>query len=194
MAATDLPALKSYPLDDEAMGILVESVTSHIDSTGMLPCDNVITIERRDDALVLNSCFGTQINEALGHFLLAMASTKTGKWGRLTIDSTRIAIQSSDLDANDVINWLEETPADAIEGVLSVTLPNSNQVRWRFAQVAKVLGILENGIDQEESTSRLLLRKYRGTIVMEEVLGKLFHERMDVNGARDVINAIQNNK
>ena len=29
---------------------------------------------------------------------------------------------------------------------------------------------------------------------MEEVLGKLFHERMDVNGARDVINAIQNNK
>ena len=47
VAATDLPALKSYPLDDEAMGILVESVTSHIDSTGMLPCDNVITIERR---------------------------------------------------------------------------------------------------------------------------------------------------
>ena len=194
VAASDLPALKSYPLDDEAMGILVESVTSHIDSTGMLPCDNVITIERRDDALVLNSCFGTQINEALGHFLLAMASTKTGKWGRLTIDSTRIAIQSSDLDANDVINWLEETPADAIEGVLSVTLPNSNQVRWRFAQVAKVLGILRHGIDPRRINLKALLRKYRGTIVMEEVLGKLFHERMDVTGARDVIKAIQNNK
>ena len=112
-----------------------------------------------------------------------MASTKTGKWGRLTIDSTRIAIQSSDLDANDVINWLEETPADAIEGVLSVTLPNSNQVRWRFAQVAKVLGILRNGIDPRRINLKALLRKYRGTIVMEEVLGKLFHERMDVNGA-----------
>lgn len=188
-----VPEIKQYPVDDEAMSILVEAVTSHIDSTGMLPCDNVITIERRDDALVLNSCFGTQINEAIGHFLLAMASTKTGKWGRLTIDSTRIAIQSSDLDATDVINWLEETPADAIEGVLSVTLPNSNQVRWRFAQVAKVLGILRHGIDPRRINLKGLLRKYRGTIVMEEVLGKLFHERMDVNGARNVIQAIQSN-
>ena len=52
-----IPEIKQYPVDDEAMSILVEAVTSHIDSTGMLPCDNVITIERRDDALVLNSCF-----------------------------------------------------------------------------------------------------------------------------------------
>ena len=35
------------------------------------------------------------------------------------------------------------------------------------------------------------LRKYRGTVVMEEVLDKLFHERMDVLGARDVLHAIQ---
>ena len=67
------------------------------------------------------------------------------------------------------------------------------RVRWRFAQVAKVLGILRHGIDPRRINLKGLLRKYRGTIVMEEVLGKLFHERMDVNGARNVIQAIQSN-
>jgi hypothetical protein len=78
-----------------------------------------------------------------------------------------------------------------VEGILSVTLPNSRQVRWRFAQVAKTFGILRHGIDPRKINLQGLLKKYRGTIVMEEVLEKLFFERMDLEGAKDVLRAIQ---
>tara|TARA_B110000467_G_scaffold781_1_gene640 strand:- start:11 stop:1042 length:1032 start_codon:yes stop_codon:yes gene_type:complete len=173
------------------MSLLSEAIRSHIEATGHLPTDRKITIEERDDAVVINSCNGSRINEAIGQFLLAMASTKSGGWGRLVVEPTRISLQVSGVNGRDFLNWLMDTPPDAITGLLSVTLPNSRQVRWRFAQVAKTFAILRHGVDPRKINLQSLLKKYRGTVVMEEVLGKLFHERMDVIGARDIIHAIQ---
>jgi len=183
--------LREHPIDDEALGLMAETITNHIEATGVLATDRKMTIEERDDAIVINSCHGSRINEALGHFLMAMASTKTGKWGRLVNEPTRISLQTGDIHAEHIVGWLKETPPDALQGLLSVTLPNSRQVRWRFAQVAKTFGILRHGVDPRKINLQALLRKYRGTVVMEEVLDKLFHERMDVLGARDVLHAIQ---
>ena len=183
--------LKEHPIDDEALGLLAETITNHLEVTGVLATDRKITIEEREDAIVINSCHGSRINEAIGHFLMAMASTKTGKWGRLVNEPTRISLQTGEIHADHIVGWLTETPPDALQGLLSVTLPNSRQVRWRFAQVAKTFGILRHGVDPRKINLQALLRKYRGTVVMEEVLDKLFHERMDVLGARDVLHAIQ---
>ena len=85
----------------------------------------------------------------------------------------------------------EQYTSDALEGVLSVTLPNSREVKWRFAQIAKIFGILRYGVDPRKINIQALLKKYRGTPVMQEVLSKLFHERMDIIGATDVLRGIQ---
>ncbi|MEZ8112398.1 MAG: DEAD/DEAH box helicase [Candidatus Poseidoniaceae archaeon] len=183
--------LSDHPIDGEAMSLLSEAIRSHIEATGHLPTDRKITIEERDDAVVINSCNGSRINEAIGQFLLAMASTKSGGWGRLVVEPTRISLQVSGVNGRDFLNWLMDTPPDAITGLLSVTLPNSRQVRWRFAQVAKTFAILRHGVDPRKINLQSLLKKYRGTVVMEEVLAKLFHERMDVGGATDIVHAIQ---
>lgn len=183
--------LDEHPIDEEALGVMAESITAHVEATEYLPTDRLMTLERREDAIVINSCHGSRINEGLGHFLMAMATTKTGKWGRLVVEPTRIALQTGAVNPEEIQGWLMETPPDAIEGLLSVTLPNSRQVRWRFAQVAKTFGILRHGVDPRKINLQALLRKYRGTVVMEEVLSKLFHERMDVLGVRDVMRSIQ---
>ena len=183
--------LSDYPLDDEARSMLAETVSAHVEATGTLPTDRVMTLEERDDAFVLNCCQGSKINEAIGNFLLAMASTKSGSWGRLIVEPTRIALQVGGVRPDDIAGWLLETPPDAIEQLLSITVPNSRQVRWRFAQVAKIFGILRHGVDPRRINLQALLRKYRGTVVMEEVLSKLFHERMDVQGATDVLRGLQ---
>ncbi len=183
--------LEDYPLNGEAKGLLAEAIRAHVEATGNLPTEAVMTIEKREDALVINSCNGSRINEAIGHYLLAMASTKSGKWGRLITEPCRISLQVPEVSPENIIEWLSETPPDALEGVLSITLPNSREVRWRFAQVAKIFGILRHGVDPRKINLQSLLKKYRGTPVMTEVLGKLFHERMDVEGATDVLKAIQ---
>ena len=183
--------IDEYPLNGEAKGILAEIVTSHFNSAGMIPSERLITIEDRSEAIVLNCCQGNRVNEAIGHYLLAMASTRSGKWGRLIVEPCRISLQIAGVRPAELIEWLSETPPEALEGVLSVTLPNSREVRWRFAQIAKIFGILRHGVDPRKINIQALLKKYRGTPVMDEVLGKLFHERMDVNGAMDVLRAIQ---
>ena len=185
-------SLSDYPLDDEARSMLAETIAAHVEATGALPTDRTMTLEERDDAFVLNSCQGSKINEAIGNFLLAMASTKSGSWGRLIVEPTRIALQvGGGVRPEDIRGWLMETPPEAIKQLLSITVPNSRQVRWRFAQVAKIFGILRHGVDPRRINLQALLRKYRGTVVMEEVLSKLFHERMDVNGATDVLRGLQ---
>ena len=183
--------LEDYPLNGEAKGILADMVSTHFNSANMIPSERLITIEDRDEALIINSCQGNRINEAIGHYLLAMASTRSGKWGRLVVEPCRISLQVGGVRPAELVEWLSDTPPEALEGVLSVTLPNSREVRWRFAQVAKVFGILRHGVDPRKINLQSLLKKYRGTPVMEEVLGKLFHERMDIPGAMDVLRAIQ---
>jgi len=179
-----------YPLDENSSSIIAQAVIEHYDSTGHLPDDRKITIEDRDDAIVINSCNGTMVNEAIGHLLMAMASTKTGRWGRIIVEATRVGLQAGGVKAEEVKDWLESTPPAALRQILSVTLPNSRQVRWRFAQVAKTFGIIRHGVDPRRINMTGLVRKYRGTVVMEEVLDKLFHERMDVEGASQVLQEI----
>jgi ATP-dependent Lhr-like helicase len=183
--------LADYPLNGEAMGLLGEIVAKHFDSAMNIPSERLITIEDRDEALVINSCHGSRINETIGHYLLAMASTRSGKWGRLIVEPCRISLQIPGIRPAELIEWLTETPPEALEGILSVTLPNSREVRWRFAQVGKVFGILRKGVDPRRINLQALLKKYRGTPVMDEVLGKLFYERMDIEGSMDLMRAIQ---
>ena len=177
-------SLKDYPLNGEARGILADMIATHLNTAGMIPSEKLLTIEDREEALVLNSCHGSRINEAIGHYLLAMASTRSGKWGRLIVEPCRISLKVGGVRPADLIEWLSDTPPDALEGVLSVTLPNSREVRWRFAEVAKVFGILRHGVDPRRINLQALLKKYRGTPVMDEVLGKLFHERMDIEALK----------
>ncbi len=183
--------VSDYPLDDVSRALLLENVLSHLDSAGTLPTDRCITIESREEAIVVNSCHGNRINEAIAHLLQALASMKSGKMGRILVEATRITLQMGGLSSEEVLQWLNDTPPDAVEGILSVTLPNSRQVRWRFAEVAKVFGILRKGVDPRKINLRALLRRYKGTVVMQEVLGRLFHERMDVEGAADLLRSIQ---
>ncbi len=185
-------AVSNYPINEHALGMLSDEIGDHLEKAGILPTDRTITIEQRNDAIIINSCQGTKINETLGHLLLAMASTKSGNWGRLIIESTRIGLQASGISPSDLITWLHETPPDALEGLLSVTLPNSRQLRWRFAQVGKTFGIIRHGVDPRRINLQALIKKYRGTVVLQEVLDKLFFEKMDILGAKDVLHGIQN--
>ena len=183
--------IDDFPINQHGLGMLSEEIGDHIEKSGSLPTDRNITIEARNDALIVNSCQGTKINETIGHLLLAMASTKSGNWGRLIIESTRIGIQASGISPEDLVGWLSDTPPDALEGLLSVTLPNSRQLRWRFAEVGKAFGIIRHGVDPRRINLQALIRKYRGTVVLQEVLDKLFFEKMDIQGAKDVLSAIQ---
>ena len=100
--------LLDYLLDDEAY-MLAETIAAHAEATGTLPTDRKMTLEERDDAFVLNCCQGSKINEALGNFLFAMASTKSGKKAGLSLSPPALRF-SRRHRPEDIVGWLMETP------------------------------------------------------------------------------------
>ena len=183
-----------YPLSDEARADLLNAVAEHIDATEHLPTDTTLTIESRGKTVVLNTCRGSRINEALAHFIQAMGSMREGKMGTTLIDPYRIAFQVPGTTPSHVIEWLTETSPEALETVLRMTIPNGRALRWRMVQVARKMGVLEKAADPRRVNMQGLMQRYRGTPVVEEALSKLFHERMDIEGTMDLIRDIQQDK
>jgi len=182
----------SYPLSEVAAETLVTSVADHLDATGVLPDDRTMTVEDRDGTIVLNTCRGSKINETLAHFIQAMGSMLQGKMGRALVDPYRISFQVPGMTAGNVIEWLQETPPNALPSILRMTIPNGLAVRWRVVQVARRMGVLAKGVDPRKVNLEGLMERYRGTPVIEESLDKLFHERMDIDSTVDVMRDIQN--
>jgi ATP-dependent Lhr-like helicase len=183
--------LSEYPLSDPSIGTLTETIADHLEATGSIPHSRLLTIENRRDAVVLNCCHGSRINAALGHFLQAMASTVDGKTGMVVIDPYRISFQVPGLTPDSMVNWLQNTPPEALDGIMRMTIPNGRQLRTRLVHVCKTFGVLSRGVDPRRVNLNGIINRYRGTPLLDEALDKLFHERMDVEGASDLLKAIQ---
>lgn len=184
-------ALADYALDDTAASDLIRCVIDHQGSSGCVPHATRMTIERRNETIVVNSCQGSRINETLAHFLQAMGSTIEGRMGRSIVDPYRFVLTVPGLDIERTIGFLTETPPSAIEGIMRVTIPNSRALRWRLAHVGRVMGVLRPGSDPRKVSLRHVIERYRGTPVVDDALDMLFHERMDLPGTAEVLRRIQ---
>ena len=186
----DIP-LDQYPLSEEARNDLVSTIVEHIDATQVIPTDTTLTIENRERTIVLNTCRGSRINETLAHFIQAMGSMREGKMGTTLVDPYRIAFQIPGTNVEHIIGWLNETSPEALESILRMTIPNGRALRWRLVQVARKMGVLQKGTDPRKVNISGLIKRYRGTPVVEEALSKLFNERMDIEGTMNLIKEIR---
>ena len=183
---------EEYPLSPSARDVLIRTVAEHIEATGVLPDERTITIEERQKTIILNTCAGSKINETLAYLIQAFGSLKEGKMGRTLIDPYRISIQIPGTSTVDVVGWLQQTPPAAIPSLMRMTIPNGRAVRWRVVQVARRMGVLQKGVDPRKVNLQGLMRRWKGTPVIEEALSKLFHERMDIEATVDLLTEIQN--
>jgi ATP-dependent Lhr-like helicase len=72
-----------------------------------------------------------------------------------------------------------------------MTIPNGRKLRARLVQVCKTFGILQRGIDPRRVNLQGIINRYRGTVVLDEALDKLFHDQMDIDATVALLEAIQ---
>ena len=183
---------EEYPLSASARDVLLNAVSGHIEATGVLPDERTITVEERQNTIILNTCAGSKINETLAYLIQAFGSLKEGKMGRTLIDPYRISIQIPGTKSDDILGWLQDTPPAALPSLMRMTIPNGRAVRWRVVQVARRMGVLQKGVDPRKVNLQGLMKRWKGTPVIEEALSKLFHERMDIEATMDLLSKIQN--
>lgn len=170
-----------FPLDDAALAALEAEVQANLRKNLTVPTDEVLTIERGNRITILNACFGTRTNEALGRVLAALLSQRTGDVVSATIDAYRIFLESRrDVPAEMVREVLGSIDPEKAEALLKLVLKNSSYVRYYMIHVARKFGALGRNLDANRFSLRRLLDLYRSHPLFDEAIDKLTWERMDV--------------
>jgi ATP-dependent Lhr-like helicase len=177
-----------YPITAEAAEILTKRLKLFSES-GVAPSDRVITVELHGRFLVLGCCFGTQVNSTIATLLSGLG---TAKWGSRTevmlVTPVWIILGlPGPVDASDVSELIRIVP-DNLDGLLAKLLPHTEEYKWTFMVVARKLGLLSLSYDANEvRTLEPLMEAHQSTIVGEEALQKVLHEKFDLAHSKEVM-------
>ena len=153
--------------------------------------DRRIVIEE-GDSIVINACFGTNVNLTLSHLIASLLSARYGGSVNASIDPYRIMIQSSfSLGSKEVEEVLREINPDTLEAMLRIVLKSSEQFRWRFLYSAKKFGIIEKGADMRSVNMDRIIEIYRGTPVFREAMDMTLWKDMDLENTKRVLKWIR---
>jgi len=182
--------LSAYPVNEAGAKALREYVDSAKDAP--VATDARVTIEVSREILVVNACFGSKVNETLGQLISTLISARFGESVGVQTDPYRIVLEvPRSLDPQRVVEILKPEDPDALEPLLRVILKNASVLRWSFVHVAKKFGALRRDVDWEAVSIPRLLKAFEGTPLFEEVLDKVFWERMDLPRTAAVLRDIR---
>jgi len=140
----------------------------------------------------VNACFGSRVNETLAQLISSLISARFGQSVGVQTDPYRIVLEvPRSVNPQQVVEILRPEDPDALEPLLRVILKNSAFLRWAFVYVAKKFGALRRDVDWESVSIPRLLKTFENTPLFEEVLDKVFWERMDIPRTVEVLRRIQ---
>ena len=151
-----------------------------------LGTDRDIGLESIPKALVIHADFGNQANEAIGRFLMAFLTAKYGKVFAMKAQAHAIVLHTPfQLNPNEVKNYLLQDHR-VLEFVIARELRGSTAYRWRMLNVAKRMGAL-----RREAKIRKVERLFEGTVIEKETLNELFHDKIDIERAGEVLRVLK---
>lgn len=180
----------AYRADPETMGLALNDIHEQVRAGLAVPTDRRLTVERVKDICVVNACFGTLVNRTLARVLAHRASEETGEATATTIDPYRILLRSRSLEPDDLVVLLRERLAE-VQRDLRKVIEESRFFRWRLAQVARRMGVLEKEAEITSSTLEKLSRALRGTPVFEETFKEVERKDLDLKKTMEVLERIK---
>ena len=157
-----------------------------------MPEGNHLTVEsnRVEGSIVIHSCLGTKINATLSTLLSSMLSAILGSTVDSRSDGYRIALSSrSRISAGMFLAVLKDDYD--LYSVVGASLTGTHNVNWRTWCVAKKFGVVGRGAVYERKSARFLYERYSKTVLVDEALRELFHDKYDLNGTEKILKEIR---
>ncbi len=185
----------NYPVDKDVASLMFSTIKKQEGSR--VPDEKSITIEHTPiegiNTIVINSCFGSLVNETLGRVISDMLSIRLGSVG-LQTDPYRIVLKMQAGSVQDVVNAINELRPEHIKSILDTTMPNTELFQWRFVHVAQRAGIISRDADFGKFYLRKVIEGYKGTPVFKEALHELYEEKLDIRGAGELLKSVKEGK
>lgn len=181
--------MKNYPVDEEVANKIYNAVQKQ--KKFYKPSPDRMFVEIFGNSVVINSPFGSLVNNTIGQALTTLLSAKIGSVN-LKINPYRIILTTqTQTDFDTIKNMIMEIKPDDLENILRVNIPRTELFTWRFIHNAKRFGVLSRDARFEKISMRKVIDAYAGTPVYEETFREIFLEKMDLKRARDILNKIQ---
>ena len=185
-----ISGMNSYPISEDAedrFNRYLEEQEGY-----EMPSDSKILIESDKDTAVVNACFGTQVNETLGHLFASLLSARIGESVGLQTDPYRIMMNlPRRIDTSILKEILNETEPDTLEELLQKSLRNSNFFNWKFLHVGKKFGAIQKDADWRKINMDKIIDTFEGTVLYEEAVRKTFRDNMDIEKTKYVLRKIR---
>ncbi|MFW5953001.1 MAG: DEAD/DEAH box helicase [Candidatus Natronoplasma sp.] len=178
-----------YPMDENARRAYREYLKSQ--QRYEIPSDSKIVIEVEKETAVVNACFGTLVNETLGHVLASLLSARLGESVALQTDPYRIMMSlPRRIDSAKIKEILYETDPESLEELMKKSLRTSNFFNWKFLHVGKKFGAIEKDADWRKINMDKIIDTFKGTILYEEAVKKTFRDNMDIDRTKKILKEI----
>lgn len=157
-----------------------------------LPTDTTITLDNAGTTLVLNACFGTQVNETLGRILASLLTARLGSSVGLDIDPYRIVLTMPGRVRSEMVREvLLAIEPDHVPTILQLVLQGSTYLKYRLFHVARKFGALDKQIDYQRINVGRLLDVFKDTPLHQEALREVFEDKLDIARTQDLLRRIR---
>ncbi len=157
-----------------------------------LPSDRLVLIEGFENSVVVHSCFGNLVNEAMANVLAAVFGSRLGANIATQVDQYRFAlIFPRPVSAYMVAEEVGRLTPEDLERTIVDTMEGSDLFAWRHWHVLRRMGAVSRDAEYKMRAARLLVDIYKNSIANVETRRELFAEKLDVEGAKRVLRMIE---
>jgi len=159
---------------------------------GIIPTDEVVTLEQIPEGVVINLCAGHQTNEAFGRVISILISARWGTTVGIELDAYRILLRlPREVVAGDVKEIISALEPEHLRAILEVALKRTSLFRWKLVQIAKKFGAIDADADYERLSIHRLGELLSMPAIQAETYRELFSRYMDVAHAAEIVSAIK---
>lgn len=180
----------AHHTDEHAAWRLVEYVEEQ--GAYALPTHDTLTLEHGGQVIVLNACFGSQVNETLGRILASLLSARLGQSVGLDIDPYRVVLTvPGRVGTDSVREVLLSIDPEHVPSILRLVLQGSTYLKYRLFHAARKFGALDRKIDYGRVNVGRLLDVFKDTPLHREALREVFEDKLDIPRTQAALRALR---
>jgi ATP-dependent Lhr-like helicase len=158
-------------------------------SVSPLPDDKTIIIEIVQDLVIVHSCFGTRVNEALSRIYAKKLSKLIGESVIAVADPFRILIKLPfPMKEENLVQSFREIRN--VRPQLEESLENSSLLKFKFLHVGRMFGLLT----EDANVGSRFIQMMRHSVVYEETARSIFFRYFDVKKSEELMEDVRAGK
>lgn len=181
-------------ISDESVE-LAERILAMQKQSHVFPSDKNVVIEFYGNHALIHAPFGSRINNTLALYFSIQATLRMGFEIATDFDPYRIVLSSNkSLDPKIIERIFLETTTEELFSLIKTAVRNTRLFEFRFLHVAQRFGVIRKNSERTTADLKRAIRIFRNTVVEDEAINEILHDKLDLPGASKIFKQIQDGK